>query len=94
MRKKQTMPGKQRFPACIDYDINHNLVARFLTPLECERLQGLPDNYTKIPFRKKLPEYCPKGLRYSAIGNSIAVPCLQWIGKRINMVNTLIYGSI
>ena len=59
---------------------------RRLTPVECERLQGFPDNYTNIPWRKK-PE-SPDGPRYKALGNSMAVPVMRWIGERINKVNT------
>jgi DNA (cytosine-5)-methyltransferase 1 len=55
---------------------------RRLTPVECERLQGFPDNYTNIPWRKK-PE-APDGPRYKALGNSMAVPVMRWIGERIN----------
>jgi DNA (cytosine-5)-methyltransferase 1 len=58
---------------------------RRLTPVECERLQGFPDNYTNIPWRKK-PE-APDGPRYKALGNSMAVPCMAWIGKRIAEVD-------
>ena len=54
---------------------------RRLTPVECERLQGFPDNYTNIPWRKK-PE-APDGPRYKALGNSWAVPVVRWIGERI-----------
>ena len=57
---------------------------RRLTPVECERLQGFPDGYTNIPWRKK-PE-APDGPRYKALGNSMAVPCMKWIGERINRV--------
>jgi DNA (cytosine-5)-methyltransferase 1 len=57
---------------------------RRLTPIECERLQGFPDNYTNIPWRKK-PE-APDGPRYKALGNSMAVPCMRWIGQRIKSV--------
>ncbi len=56
---------------------------RRLTPVECERLQGFPDNYTAIPWRKKPSEECPDGPRYKALGNSWAVPVVRWIGKRI-----------
>ena len=55
---------------------------RRLTPVECERLQGFPDNYTNIPWKKK-PD-SPDGPRYKALGNSWAVPVVNWIGKRIN----------
>ncbi|VVP24816.1 hypothetical protein PS876_04022 [Pseudomonas fluorescens] len=56
---------------------------RRLIPRECERLQGMPDDYTRIPWRGKLAEECPDGPRYKAIGNSKAVPCVRWIGRRI-----------
>jgi len=52
---------------------------RRLTPVECERLQGFPDNYTNIPK-------AADGPRYKALGNSMAVPVMRWIGKRIQMV--------
>jgi len=62
---------------------------RRLTPTECERLQGFPDNYTQIPYRNKTAESCPDGPRYKAMGNSMAVPVMRWIGERINMVNSI-----
>ena len=60
---------------------------RRLTPVECERLQGFPDGYTNIPWRSK-PE-SPDGPRYKALGNSMAVPVMRWIGERINKVKAL-----
>ena len=62
---------------------------RRLTPRECERLQGFPDDYTRIPWRKAAAEDCPDGPRYKALGNSWAVPCARWIGERIQMVEAL-----
>lgn len=59
------------------------MAVRRLTPVECERLQGFPDNYTAIPWRKKPASECPDGPRYKALGNSWAVPVVRWIGKRI-----------
>ena len=56
---------------------------RRLTPVECERLQGFPDNYTLIPWRNKPAEQCPDTPRYMAIGNSMAVPVMRWIGERM-----------
>jgi DNA (cytosine-5)-methyltransferase 1 len=56
---------------------------RRLTPRECERLQGFPDNYTAIPWRGKPADQCPDGPRYKALGNSWAVPVVRWIGRRI-----------
>ncbi len=64
-----------------------SMQVRRLTPVECERLQGFPDNYTNIPWRKK-PE-SPDGPRYKALGNSMAVPVMAWIGKRIQQVSEL-----
>jgi DNA (cytosine-5)-methyltransferase 1 len=54
------------------------MAVRRLTEVECERLQGFPDDYTNIK------ENCPSGVRYKALGNSMAVPVMRWIGERIN----------
>ena len=63
--------------------IIQDMAVRRLTPVECERLQGFPDNYTDIkPKGKETPD----GPRYKALGNSMAVPVMAWIGKRIQMV--------
>jgi DNA (cytosine-5)-methyltransferase 1 len=64
-----------------------NMQVRRLTPVECERLQGFPDNYTEIPWRGKTET--PDGPRYKALGNSMAVPVMQWIGEGIDDVNSL-----
>ncbi|MFH2500011.1 phage N-6-adenine-methyltransferase [Morganella morganii] len=56
---------------------------RRLTPVECERLQGFPDNHTQISWRGKDAADCPDGPRYRAIGNSMAVPVMRWISERI-----------
>ncbi len=56
---------------------------RRLTPLECERLQGFPDEYTNVPYLRKP---AADGPRYKALGNSMAVPPMRWIGERIQMV--------
>lgn len=63
---------------------------RKLTPLECERLQGFPDNWTRINYNGKGEENCPKGHRYKAMGNSMAVPVLKWIGERIYTIHNYI----
>ena len=63
--------------------VQHGLTVRRLTPLECERLQGMPDNHTQIPWRGKDAEACPDAPRYKAVGNSMAVPVMRWVGKRI-----------
>jgi len=62
---------------------------RRLTLVECERLQGFDDDYTRIAWRNKAPENCPDGPRYKAMGNSMAVPVMRWIGERISMVDAL-----
>ena len=59
---------------------------RRLTPVECERLQGFPDDYTAIPYRNKPAS---DGPRYKALGNSMAVPVMRWIGQRIQLVADL-----
>jgi len=66
-----------------DQQLFTNMAVRRLTPVECERLQGFPDNYTQIPWRKKEADVCPDGPRYKAMGNSMAVPVMKWIGQRI-----------
>ena len=66
-----------------DQQIFQQMAVRRLTPTECERLQGFPDGYTQIPWRKKPAEDCPDGPRYKALGNSWAVPVVAWIGERI-----------
>jgi DNA (cytosine-5)-methyltransferase 1 len=62
------------------HGVAQSMAVRRLTPVECERLQGFPDNYTNIK------DNCPDGPRYKALGNSMAVPVMNWIGKRIQMV--------
>jgi DNA (cytosine-5)-methyltransferase 1 len=88
----------------IDGDVTHSLRAstgnamggtpsamtgmqvRRLTPRECERLQGFPDDYTLVPHRGKP---AADGPRYKALGNSMAVPCMAWLGRRIAMVDAI-----
>jgi DNA (cytosine-5)-methyltransferase 1 len=63
-----------------------SMAVRRLTPVECERLQGMPDNHTRIPWGKKPAVDCPDGPRYRAIGNSMAVPVMNWIGRQVDKV--------
>ncbi|MEH5014049.1 Dam family site-specific DNA-(adenine-N6)-methyltransferase [Phytobacter diazotrophicus] len=63
--------------------VQFGMQVRRLTPVECERLQGFPDNHTLIAWRGKDASECPDGPRYKAIGNSMAVPVMCWIGERI-----------
>jgi DNA (cytosine-5)-methyltransferase 1 len=68
----------------------HSMAIRRLTPKECERLQGFPDDWTKIPYRNKPADQCPDGPRYKACGNSMAVPVMRWIGERINLIESML----
>ena len=65
-------------------NIVFRMAVRRLTPRECERLQGMPDDYTLVPHRGKP---AADGPRYRVIGNSMAVPVMRWIGQRIQMVD-------
>ena len=68
------------------HGVAHKTAVRRLSPVECERLQGFPDNYTDIkPKGKETPD----GPRYKALGNSMAVPCMVWIGQRIQQVENV-----
>jgi len=64
------------------------MAVRRLTPVETERLQGFPDNWSRISWKAKPEEQCPDGPRYKACGNSMAVPVMRWIGSRIAAVDT------
>lgn len=64
----------------------HGSAVRRLTPRECERLQGFPDNFTLVTFRGKP---AADGPRYKALGNSMAVPCMAWLGQRIQSVHSI-----
>ncbi len=73
--------------------LQHGVAVRRLTPVECERLQGFPDDYTAIPWRGKPAAECPDGPRYKTLGNSMAVPVVRWIGRRIAMVDAVLKGG-
>jgi len=61
--------------------LRHAMAVRRITPTECERLQGFDDGWTQVPKGKKP---AADGPRYKALGNSMAVPCMRWIGARID----------
>lgn len=69
--------------------VGQAMAVRRITPREAERLQGFPDDYTRIPYRGKPAEACPDGPRYRALGNSFAVPVVRWLGERIQMVEAI-----
>ena len=87
------MPNRFNAPPCRDRTptleashhpaVCYNGILRRMTPLECERAQGFPDNHTQIPWRGKPAEQCPDYPRYAAVGNSMAVPVMEWLGKRM-----------
>ena len=62
---------------------------RRLTPTECHRLQGFPDDHCRIPWRGKAAEDCPDGPQYKSLGNSMAVNAMCWIGQRIGLVEQI-----
>ena len=66
--------------------VSQNETVRRLTPVECERLMGFPDNWTRIPWRGKPDKDCPDSPRYKACGNSMCVNVMRWIGMRIELV--------
>jgi DNA (cytosine-5)-methyltransferase 1 len=67
--------------------VQQSMAVRRLTPTECERLQGFPDGFTNVPYRGKAD--APDTQRYKAIGNSMAVPVMRWIGERIQLVDKI-----
>ena len=84
IKEQETMPTLvARGPHAIQ---QRDMKVRRLTPRECERLQGFPDDWTRIQWKGKKPEECPDGHRYKAMGNSMAVPVMRWIGQQIKQV--------
>lgn len=79
---------RDRSDAGTDVAVVQTMAVRRLTPTECERLQGFPDDYTRIPWKNKPADQCPDGPRYKALGNSMAVPCMYWIGWQIRKAMT------
>ena len=82
-----TLTRNDRHAVAINEGVN--MVVRRLTPTECERLQGFPDGWTQIPWKGKAKEDCPDGPRFKAMGNSMAVPVMRWIGEGIELVNRI-----
>lgn len=69
---------------CEEMSYRQQAAVRRLMPIECERLMGFPDNWTKIPWRGKAAEDCPDAPRYKACGNSMCVNVMRWIGQQID----------
>lgn len=84
------MANKNGEPAVYTNSIN---TVRRLLPVECERLMGFPDNWTRIPWRGKPAEDCPDSPRYKACGNSMCVNVMRWIGMRIENLERRMKGN-
>ena len=89
--RQTTGIGKEGDPCPTLQTEHHHAVAshlsvRRLLPIECERLFGFPDNWTRIPWRGKPADECPDAPRYKACGNSMGVNCMRWIGLGIEAV--------
>ena len=69
-------------------------IVRRITPRECERLQGFADDWTLVPYRGRTADRCPDRPRYKAMGNSMAVPVVRWIGRRIEAFDILHYDEV
>jgi DNA (cytosine-5)-methyltransferase 1 len=89
VRKAGPNPSTETFPTLSKDSGDQNphvatpMAVRRLTPVECERLQGFPDNWSRISWKGKPETDCPDAPRYKACGNSMAVPCMRWIGESI-----------
>ena len=96
VRRAGSDPSTEVFPTLSKDSGDQNphvatpMAVRRLLPSECEALQGFPKDWTRISWRGKSPEECPDGPRYKAIGNSMAVNCMHWIGRRIQLVDDLV----
>ena len=81
-------PNSEGFSPTSQHIVQHGPKVRRLTPIECERLQGFPDNYTQITWNNKDPKDCPASHRYKCLGNSMTTNVMLWIGKRIQEKTT------
>jgi DNA (cytosine-5)-methyltransferase 1 len=89
----QGIPVREELMYCVTKSHRHAViadgVARYILPVEAERLQGLPDNYTRVPYRGQPAHQCPDALRYEAVGNAMPVPVMNRLGERIAFVDSL-----
>lgn len=72
----------------VNTQVPRNKIVRRLTPVECERLQGFPDNYTQVPYLGKEKEQCPISKRYEACGRAMSINVMEWLGSRIMKVHS------
>lgn len=89
-----TLQSAHCHAAAFGGDVGRTMQVRRLTPRECERLQGFPDDYSLIPWHGRPATACPDGPRYKALGNSMAVPVMRWIGERIDQVDRRLAGTV
>jgi len=80
-----TITASNLLPKILHEDVKTEL--RQLTNIEAERLQGFPDNYTQIPYKGKPAEDCPTSRRYEAVGRSMSINVMEWLGTRIEKVH-------
>lgn len=80
-----TITASNLMPKVMHQDVKTEL--RQITCIEAERLQGFPDNYTQIPYKGKLKEDCPSSKRYEAVGRSMSINVMEWLGTRIEKVH-------
>jgi DNA-cytosine methyltransferase len=80
-----TITASNLLPKILHEDVKTEL--RQLTNIEAERLQGFPDNYTQIPYKGKPAEECPTSRRYEAVGRSMSINVMEWLGTRIEKVH-------
>lgn len=87
--KSLNLQDNNKYIAATSFAKSESQIRR-LTPVECERLMGFPDNHPQIKWNGKPAEECPDGPRYKACGNSMCVNCMEWIGIKINTANITI----
>lgn len=80
-----TITASNLMPKVIHKNVKTEL--RAITNIEAERLQGFPDNYTQIPYRGRPKEECPSSRRYEAVGRSMSINVMEWLGTRIEKVH-------
>ncbi len=89
----QGIPVREELMYCVTKGQHHaviaNGVARHILPVEAERLQGLPDHYTRVPYRGQPAQQCPDSVRYEAVGNAMPIPLMRRLGERIAFVDSL-----
>lgn len=96
--RRRSIALREGLMYCLTVSDKHAVIAdgtaRYILPVEAERLQGLPDDYTRVPYRNQPAERCPDQLRYEAVGNAFPVPVMNSLGKRIAFVDSLPSGRV